>query len=70
MQYYLVFPDSEKRMIVRGNDDFLSFEQYDHKSGMWSSKNNFYWADKILVSDFVDFEEISEAQAKELISVN
>ena len=33
--------------------------------GVW--KASFYWFDKILVSDYVDFDEITEEKAYELI---
>lgn len=71
MQYYLVYPKSEYEMILRGNpDDFLSFEKYDAKLGIWERSDSFFWADKILVSDFVDFQEITKTQAEGLIDTD
>ncbi|HDR1425214.1 TPA: hypothetical protein QB198_002419 [Pasteurella multocida] len=61
MEYYLVFPKSNNQLLVRGEAyDYLTFAKFDLKKNAWDNSDAFYWGDKILASDFVDFEQISE----------
>ncbi len=43
--------------------DYLTFAKFDVKKKAWDNSDAFYWGDKILASDFVDFEQISEEMA-------
>ncbi|HDR1874497.1 TPA: hypothetical protein R4338_001757 [Pasteurella multocida] len=69
MEYYLVFPKSNNQLLVRGEAcDYLTFAKFDLKKNAWDNSDAFYWGDKILVSDFVDFEQISEEMANAWIN--
>lgn len=69
MEYYLVFPESNNQLLIKGNGlDYLTFAKFDPKKSIWDDSDAFYWGDKILASDFVDFEQISEEMANEWIS--
>lgn len=48
--------------------DYLTFAKFDLKKNAWDNSDAFYWGDKILVSDFVDFEQISEEMANAWIN--
>ncbi|QMT41248.1 hypothetical protein [Neisseria shayeganii] len=66
MNYYLMYPDSAK-IVVRGNPrDTLSYERFDKTEKVWKSDINLWW--KLETSDFIDFNEIDEAEALRLIS--
>lgn len=66
MNYYLMYPDSAKT-VVRGNPrDTLSYQRFDKTEKVWKSDINLWW--KLETSDFIDFNEIDEAEALRLIS--
>ncbi len=48
--------------------DYLTFAKFDLKKNAWDNSDAFYWGDKILASDFVDFEQISEEMANAWIN--
>ena len=57
-KYYVTTPENPK-VLKFDVDTMYVFD------GGW--KASFYWFDKILVSDYVNFEEITEEKAYELI---
>lgn len=68
MEYYLVFPESNNQLLIKSNGlDYLTFAKFDLKKNIWDYSDAFYWGDKILASDFVDFKQISEEMANEWI---
>lgn len=69
MKYYLVFPNTSNQLLVKGNEyDYLTFAKFDSKKGVWDNSYAFFWGDKILASDFIDFKQISEEMANEWIN--
>lgn len=54
---------------MRGNEyDYLTFAKFDVEKNAWDNSDAFYWGDKILVSDFIDFDQISEEMANAWIN--
>lgn len=59
MKAYYVTTTENPKVLKFDVDTMYVFD------GGW--KASFYWFDKILVSDYVDFDEITEEKAYELI---
>ncbi|ATF73979.1 hypothetical protein [Pasteurella multocida] len=63
-QYYLAELGDNRQKLIRGNPaDWLSFATYEPEKEDWDQKFGTFWADKILVSGFSNYEEISEKEA-------
>ncbi|QIW15928.1 hypothetical protein A4G20_06065 [Pasteurellaceae bacterium RH1A] len=70
-QYYLADIGDNKQKLIRGMpSDWLSFAVYEPEQEDWDQKFGTFWADKILVSDFSDYDEISEKEAIRFIKVH
>lgn len=70
-QYYLAQLGDNKQKLIRGIDDnFLSFSTYEPEMEDWNQEFGSFWADKILVSDFSAYREISEKEAIQFIKVH
>lgn len=70
-QYYLAQVGNNKQKLIRGMpNDWLSFAVYEPEQEDWDQKFGAFWADKILVSGFDDYDEISEKEAIRFIKVH
>lgn len=70
-QYYLAELGDNRQKLIRGNPtDWLSFATYEPEQEDWDQKFGTFWADKILVSGFSDYQEISEKEAIRFIKVH
>lgn len=70
-QYYLAQLGNNQQKLVRGMaDNFLSFATYEPEKEDWDNKFGAFWADKILVSEFDSYKEISEKEAIQFIKVH
>lgn len=70
-KYYLAeLGDSRKKLIRGVSNDWLSFSTYEPEQEDWDQKFGPFWADKIFVSGFSDYEEISEKEAIRFIKVH
>ncbi|MFZ7203465.1 hypothetical protein ACLSZC_09885 [Avibacterium avium] len=67
-QYYIVHLGNNKQKLIRGiPDNWLSFSTYEPHKDDWEQKFGTFWADKIFVSDFDDYQKISEEEAMQFI---
>lgn len=70
-QYYLAQVGNGLQKLIRGiHQDWLSFAVYDPEQEDWDQKFGPFWADKIFVSGFDDYTEISERDAIHFIKVS
>ncbi|EIJ72977.1 hypothetical protein O3795_00085 [Haemophilus parahaemolyticus] len=70
-QYYLAQLDDNQQKLIRGmGNNLLSFATYEPHKEDWDKKFGSFWADKILVSDFDAYREISEKEAIQFIKVH
>ncbi|MCW9731919.1 hypothetical protein L5B97_00185 [Avibacterium sp. 20-15] len=70
-QYYLAQIGENQQKLIRGKpDDLLSFATYEPEKEDWDQQFGTFWADKILVSDFNAFKEITEKEAIQFIKVH
>lgn len=69
--YYLAQVGNNQQKLIRGiNNNWLSFAVYDSEKEDWDQKFGTFWADKILVSGFDAYQEISEKEAIHFIKVH
>lgn len=67
-QYYIAQLGDNKQKLIRGMpDNWLSFATYEPDKEDWDQKFGTFWADKIFVSDFDDYREVSEKEAIQFI---
>ena len=70
-QYYLAQVGNAQQKLIRGiPENLLSFSVYEPEKEEWDNKFGTFWADKILISGFDDYEEISEKEAIQFIKVH
>lgn len=70
-QYYLAQLGNNQQKLIRGmTNNLLSFATYEPEKEDWDNKFGSFWADKILVSDFDAYKEISEKEAIQFIKVH
>ncbi|HHW7546542.1 hypothetical protein [Mannheimia haemolytica] len=70
-QYYLAQVGNEQQKLIRGMpENLLSFSVYEPEKEDWDNKFGPFWADKILISGFDAYEEISEKEAIRFIKVH
>ncbi|OOR99358.1 hypothetical protein B0187_05915 [Haemophilus paracuniculus] len=70
-QYYLAEMGNGLQKLIRGvKDDWLSFAVYEPEKEDWDTQFGTFWADKILISDFDAYNEISEKEAIQFIKVH
>lgn len=69
-QYYLAQVGDQQQKLIRGMpDNWLSFSVYEPELENWDTKFGTFWADKILVSGFDAYQEISKKEAIQFIKV-
>lgn len=69
-QYYLAQVGEQQKLIRGMNDNWLSFSVYEPQKEDWDTKFGTFWADKILVSGFDAYKEISEKEAIQFIKIH
>lgn len=70
-QYYLAQVGNAQQKLIRGiPENLLSFSVYEPEKEEWDNKFGTFWADKILISGFDAYEEISEKEAIQFIKVH
>lgn len=70
-QYYLAELGENRQKLIRGNpNDWLSFATYEPEKEDWDQQFGTFWADKIFVSGFDAYNEISEKEAIRFIKVH
>lgn len=70
-RYYLAQVDKAQQKLIRGiPENLLSFSVYEPEKEDWDNQFGTFWADKILMSGFDAYEEISEKEAIRFIKVH